>query len=73
MKEITGLILTTAHHPADARLTRHVDILNRNGISTNTEVLDAETLRTAALSNHNNARYDAALARLRLARAVGVL
>lgn len=45
----------------------------QNGIGTNTEVLDAETLRTATLSNHNNARYDAALARLRLARVIGVL
>ncbi len=34
MKAITCLVLTTAHHPDDARLTRHVDILNRNGIST---------------------------------------
>ena len=45
----------------------------QNGIGTNTEVLDAETLRSITQSNHNNARYDAALARLRLARAIGVL
>ncbi len=45
----------------------------QNGIGTNTEVLDAETLRTASQSNHNNARYDVALARVRLARAVGLL
>jgi outer membrane protein TolC len=45
----------------------------QNGIGTNTEVLDAETLRTVTRSNHDNARYDAALARFRLARAVGVL
>ncbi len=45
----------------------------QNGIGTNTEVLDAETLRTATQSNHNNARYDVALARVRLARAVGLL
>ncbi len=45
----------------------------QNGIGTNTEVLDAETLRSLTHSNHNNARYDAALARLRLARAIGVL
>ena len=45
----------------------------RHGIGTNTEVLDAETLRALSRSNHNNARYDAALARLRLARAIGVL
>lgn len=45
----------------------------RSGLGTNTVVLDAETLRSLTLSNHNNARYDAALAKLRLARAVGVL
>ena len=45
----------------------------QNGIGTNTEVLDAETLRTASQSNHNNARYDVALARVRLAHAVGLL
>ncbi len=45
----------------------------RSGLGNNTEVLDAETLRSLSRSNHNNARYDAALAKLRLARAVGVL
>ena len=45
----------------------------RNGEGTNTEVLDAESLRSLARGNYDNARYDAALARLRLARAVGIL
>ncbi|MBN1238077.1 MAG: TolC family protein [Gammaproteobacteria bacterium] len=45
----------------------------RNGEGTNTEVLDAEALRLQSLSNYDNARYDAALARYRLARAVGLL
>ncbi|MEJ8567198.1 TolC family protein [Elongatibacter sediminis] len=45
----------------------------QNGLGTNTEVLDAQALQVLSDSNHNNARYDAALARLRLARAVGVL
>ncbi|MAT65605.1 MAG: transporter [Gammaproteobacteria bacterium] len=45
----------------------------QNGIGTNTEVLDAETMRTVTRSNHDNAHYDAAIARYRLARAVGVL
>ncbi len=45
----------------------------RNGLSTNTEVLDAETLRTRSRYNHTNALYDAILAVLRLKRAVGVL
>jgi len=44
-----------------------------NGLSTNTEVLDAETLRTRSHNNHANAVYDAVLATLRLKRAVGEL
>jgi len=45
----------------------------RNGEGTNSEVLDAEMLRTMSLDNFNAARYDAALARYRLAYAVGLL
>ena len=45
----------------------------RNGEGTNTEVLDAEALRALSRSNFDTARYDAALAELRLARAVGSL
>jgi len=45
----------------------------RNGESTNTEALDAERLRSQSISNLDSARYDAALADLRLARAVGSL
>jgi len=44
-----------------------------NGLSTNTEVLDAETLRTRSQNNHANAIYDAVLATLQLRRAVGGL
>lgn len=44
-----------------------------NGLSTNTEVLDAETLRVNSEANHAAALYDAALAGLRLKRAVGDL
>ncbi|MGE0082535.1 MAG: TolC family protein, partial [Thiohalomonadaceae bacterium] len=44
-----------------------------NGLSTNTEVLDAETLRVNSEANHAAALYDAALAGLRLKRAVGEL
>lgn len=43
------------------------------GASTNADVLDAEALREQSLSNRDNARFDVVLARLRLARAVGVL
>lgn len=42
----------------------------REGLSTNTEVLDAETLRTTSHSNYDNAVYDLALATLRLRRAI---
>jgi outer membrane protein TolC len=45
----------------------------RNGEGTNTEVLDAEALRSLSRSNFDAAHYDAALAEFRLARAVGVL
>jgi outer membrane protein len=45
----------------------------RNGEGTNTEVLDAEGLRTLSRSNHDNARYDAAFSRYRLQRATGIL
>lgn len=44
-----------------------------NGLSTNTEVLDAEALRTGSENNHANALYDAVLATLRLKRSLGEL
>lgn len=43
------------------------------GTGTNTEVLDAETLRVLSRGNHNNAVYDAVMATFRLRRAVGDL
>lgn len=43
------------------------------GVGTNTEVLDAESRRTATRDNNDNAVYDAVLAGLRLRRAVGDL
>lgn len=42
-------------------------------IGSNTEVLDAETLRIKSLTNHNNAVYDSVMADMRLRRAVGDL
>ena len=45
----------------------------RNGEGTNTEVLDAEALRSLTRGNLADARFDAAMAEYRLARAVGVL
>jgi len=43
------------------------------GAATNTEVLDAETLRTTAYRNHHHAAYDAVIAMMRLRRATGEL
>ena len=43
------------------------------GMSTHSEVLDAEALRELSSSNYYNARYDAALARIELKHAVGAL
>jgi len=40
-------------------------------VGSNTEVLDAETLRIKSLTNHNNAVYDSVMADMRLRRAVG--
>jgi outer membrane protein TolC len=45
----------------------------RNGEGTNTEVLDAETLRAEGANNLDTARYDLRLAELALARAIGGL
>ncbi len=45
----------------------------REGVGTNTEVLDAETLRTKSYSNYYNAVYDAVIAKIRLLYLVGDL
>jgi outer membrane protein TolC len=45
----------------------------QQGLSTSTEVLKAEDLRTVAQHNVNNANYDAVLATLHLRYAVGIL
>jgi len=43
------------------------------GLGTQTQLLEAESLRVQALSNRDNAVLDAGLSRIRLARAVGTL
>ncbi|HVN42351.1 MAG TPA: TolC family protein [Steroidobacteraceae bacterium] len=43
------------------------------GLGTQTQLLEAETLRVQALTNRDTANLDAGLARLRLARSVGAL
>lgn len=45
----------------------------REGVGTNTEVLDAEALRTKSTSNFYNALYDAVLAQIRLKYVTGEL
>jgi outer membrane protein len=45
----------------------------REGVGTNTEVLDAETLRVKSYSNYYNAVYDAVLSKFRLQYATGDL
>jgi outer membrane protein len=45
----------------------------REGVGTNTEVLDAETLRTKSYNNYYNALYDAVMANIRLHYATGEL
>jgi len=45
----------------------------REGVGTNTEVLDAETLRSRTYSNYYNAVYDAVIAKIRLQFAIGEL
>ena len=45
----------------------------REGVGTNTEVLDAETLRTKSYNNYYNAAYDAVMANIRLQYATGEL
>ncbi len=44
-----------------------------SGLGTNNQVLDAETLRIVALSNRDDASFDALIAQYRLQRAIGAL
>jgi outer membrane protein len=45
----------------------------QQGVGTNTEVLDAQTLRTRAYSNYYSSLYDTVMAEIQLLRAIGVL
>jgi outer membrane protein len=65
-------VAASAVQQADENL-RVVRDRYRNGEGTNTEVLDAEALRTLTLGNLDSARYDAILSDLRLAHAAGRL
>ena len=52
---------------------RVADELYRSGLGTNTQVLEADALRTTALTNRDAAKYDLVIADFRLERAVGGL
>jgi outer membrane protein TolC len=52
---------------------RVADELYRSGLGTNTQVLEADSLRTTALTNRDAAKYDLAIADFRLERAIGGL
>lgn len=47
--------------------------LYANGLATNNQVLDAETLNVIAVTNRDDARFDALIAEYRLQRAIGQL
>jgi outer membrane protein len=66
------VVTSQAIEQADENLKVTTDSYQQ-GLSTNTDVLKAEDLRTTSHDNFNNANYDAALAILRLRRAIGVL
>ncbi|MDZ7617135.1 MAG: TolC family protein [Patescibacteria group bacterium] len=66
--DITGKAIEQAEENLRVAQSRY-----RQGEGTNTEVLDAETLRTLTYNNYHNAVYDAILGVLRLQRAVGTL
>ncbi len=65
-------VAASAVQQADENL-RVVRDRYRNGEGTNTEVLDAEALRTLTLGNRDSARYDAILSDLELAHAAARL
>lgn len=66
--EVTGDAVAQAEENMKVAADRY-----HTGNGTNTEVLDAETLRVLSRGNHNNAVYDAVMAAFRLQRAVGDL
>ncbi len=52
---------------------RDAEELYANGLGTSNQVLDAETLRVAALTNRDDAAFDLLIAEFRLQRALGDL
>ena len=74
VKETDELVLVTKNTITQAeenlKVTRN---RYREGLASHTEVLDSETLRIRAQSDHANARFDSTLASLQLQRATGKL
>ena len=66
--DVTGTAIEQAEENVRVAANRY-----EKGQGTNTEVLDAETLRTLSHSNYFNAVYDAVMAVFRLRRAAGTL
>ncbi len=52
---------------------RIAEELYSSGLGTNNQVLDAETLRVIAVTNRDDASFDALIAEYRLQRAIGML
>jgi len=67
-----GVVAREAVSQADENLRISRELYGA-GLVTHTQVLDAITLRVAAVNNRDDAQFDAELARLRLARASGSL
>jgi outer membrane protein len=65
-------VTSTAISQAEENL-RAAKLRFQNGAAINTEVLDAESLRTKSYDNYYNAVYDAVLATFKLQRATGTL
>lgn len=66
--DVTGKAIQQSEENLRVAHTRY-----KNGQGTNTEALDAETLRTVSYNNYHNAVYDAVLSTFKLQRAVGSL
>jgi outer membrane protein TolC len=52
---------------------RIAEELHGSGLGTNNQVLDAENRRVLAITNPDDARFDALVAEYRLQRAIGML
>ncbi|MFI4891082.1 MAG: TolC family protein [Steroidobacterales bacterium] len=67
---IHAALAAVAQAEENLRIARE---LYASGLGTNNQVLDAETLRIVAVTNRDDARFDALIAEYRLQRATGAL